>query len=1594
MALGARLPLVGAQAVILGMAAFSSNAKTVEGQLRSMGQAAYYLDRTSSRAFNNVSASFGGLATAAGAAAAVLISAATAAAGAAVIMSQRYGKEMAFVGAIAELTSSQVRELNNVQLAISRTSTTNATDLAKVSGEMLKAGVAFKDVTEGGIAAANAMVVASNGELDAARAASIAQVATAAFSATQTTITQAANAATAAVQKSSITFTGFADALRQGGAVAARAGLTFEQFAAVVATVGQQITSGTEIGTGLRVMFQRLQNPTDEAVKIMQQYRLSLYDAQGAVRPFFDTLTNLEQAFGRNAIQSGKLTQAQRDHALAVLFDTRVVKTLSVLLDEGTDQYVKMLDAAGNTDVFEVAADIMRATGNQMRAARNNAEALAIAFGEGLDPVINHATGSLLRWLQTLDLEKAREFGRTISNNIYNAFSSLGVIIPQLLPFVGSLVRTLALLATVPVAMTVAGWIVALNGWLGRLAFAASSHATFVALTVANFARTAAGAVASFAVMTAAAAVWAATMVGNALIVSGAFAVQLVRAVVAASAVVVAAIAAQSAAVIAYSAGAVAVLATATAAHLLHSVQAVAAATAVALVYSGALAIALIEYSSTVARVVGVAIAAFTRQAAVAIATALTTARAFAVTLAQSLAAFARTAVAVSIAVGRAFILNMARAVVAAVTTMVLAFGPLLLGVAAIGTAVFLLAKAWANNWGDIQGIVGRAVQWIIEKLNAFLDALEQLPIIGEFIGGARAGIAGFFNNLPGFVVTASNAVQGFVSETIAGFKSIQNLKLPEFSEFADDLAEVNRQADAARDAVRALENARVPSIPTVETEPGVIPGADGGGGGGDDAAKAAEKAAEELANAIGRAEELVEDFNDDVRLQTERTANDIAKLYDKAGDDIAASMNKASKDIGEAIDDTNKKLQGMADERAIREDADRRRNALEDVLDEQTRMRDEGLEIVEQGHEWELEDAKRMFDEQQELARRANDKRLEDAAITRDIDRENEDRAFEKSQDQLERNLDKELDAEENALKERIDLRERELEQRQDQEERALEARLDALEEELDREQEAEEDALKKRQDQREDALQAQLDAEARLREEARDIAEISREDTEARAKAESEYTKELSIGVKQSIAQARLDEKLRKIQEDTQEARAQFDQRKLEAGEDLAFEAQQEARLQDLREQFDREDLELEARHENKTKELREANERALLDLRALHEAQMVDLRRQAEEAMTELRVEHEHRRIDLTERLEQDASRRRRDRAEEDRQFANDQEQAKRDFAERQEREALKESRRIQDEERIRRNELDRQETEFKARQEQARDALRKQLEEEDYQRQLVNVRREHDLRIAQINETLAEEQEKTRTKLDQDVKDLQTNLDERIDTIRSQYVDRLEDIMRAGGEAIMPMVDEITGHIAAGLDSITESANATIEALAAAFDASEKLASAQANLQAQRDRPGGGGGGGGVAAPLRPGGKPGETEWEVKNFLENQAKASAQVAADAAALAGIGIGGAAAAIANALGGFQYGGEVPGRFGEEVLVRAHGGERFEGIGSYGTTMTAVRMAEAMYQRGTQGTGVTNNYSYNVEANYGRVQPEGSVRQDLGALVALTRR
>lgn len=1499
-----RLPYIGAEAVVLGMAAFNANAATVQQQLNAMGRASYMMERTSRGAFQGFAGVGTNAMTAVSTGAMIATGVITALGAAAVLAGQRYERAMQNLGAISESTSSQINELGKAQLAVASNSTLSAMELAKASSEMVKAGVSIKDVTKDALSAVNDLLIISEGELKAADAGVALQVGMRNFHATAK---QVVDTTTAAVLSSTLTFTGYAQAMKAAGPIAAQFGLSIEQFGAMVGTASLRIASGTEVGNGLRQMFLRLQAPSKDASELMQQYGVSLYDTHGAARPMVQIISDLSEQFSNQAVAAGKLTQQERDHALAVIFGTRAGRSATVVIEEGTQAYGEMLEEMKRLEASKIAETFLAQTGAKAEIAANRINVLGIAFGQGLDPFINSATSSLVKWLQSINDEKVFALGQAVGGALYQAFSNIGeiigtVIIPayerlfdafgRLDTAIGKLINSSGLMSAIIqfIGRSMIGWAAITAATIDTLAALADMSAQ-VANTLDGYIDTVSSGFQQLGPVVA----QAGSIVGEAIqqVVSDfvGFGIMLIN-----------------------TAGEI----------------------------TDALSANFLNVLGNVKDVAGGVLAAFALMAS------------------GTLPIFG-------------YMVNAAEeAMNAILSTLDHAFG------------------GWSGFWTAAQQAVVTAVQNILKTVNHLLDQMEKLPILGGIVGGARAAIGGFFNAIPKWSAQAGAGITKFTSGAGTAFTNFAKNIGRNVQDFTAQLNAINTEARRKRDEMLSLLQQKKKASPDLgdDTEPGFLP--DKG---------AADKAAKQLQELLDKADELWQDFNKDIAKDQRKLTSDIVELYNRAADGMTKAMEKANKAITDAQIDAYNKVNQMASDKIFADREKALKKALEEEQKDTKQFREWDKEDAENAHKRDLDNDAIFAREQRQQREEEFDKYLAGMALRRDRDRQDEDRVFEASQQARADKLAYEQNIEDDALDKRLDTRERELKKEQDALERTLRADIDKREAALQAIQDAEdraldvklaneERALKKSQDQREAALQAILDAEDTTRQQQRDVAEINADDAAQRAVAQKEYNDEVAKGVKQSIAQTRLNEKLAKINKETTGKQSDLAQRQKAAQEDADFEAAQETRMAALRATFEAEDLarekaadeaklKLDQEHEAQTLALKVKTDGELLAQQASFEAATFELRKKNEEEKTRVQNEQEAARHALANKLEYEALLRSREREDEDREYSEEQTKRKNNFQKIEDEKARADARRIEDSERERTRLQQVADREFAEQQERDKEELEKKLDDEGYQRRVFQIGMEAMERINVAKSTLAEEQQLTRDKLAQDILDLEGNMEDRIKTIRESYLDKLQDIVKDGGAKLQPVVDEVTSNINDSLDGIRTAAEEATTALLAVFDAQRKLASSPPTLVVGNKVAG--------AAVFRNGEDPdppygttrgnytylGGGVWAYDNSTDTGSQADDSL----------------------YSRYDRGGVIPGPWGQPVPIMAHGGERFEGIGAHAATLAAVRAAESMWSSGIGAGSTTNNYNYNVDANYSQVQSPSSVAQDLRALAILTR-
>lgn len=85
------------------------------------------------------------------------------------------------------------------------------------------------------------------------------------------------------------------------------------------------------------------------------------------------------------------------------------------------------------------------------------------------------------------------------------------------------------------------------------------------------------------------------------------------------------------------------------------------------------------------------------------------------------------------------------------------------------------------------------------------------------------------------------------------------------------------------------------------------------------------------------------------------------------------------------------------------------------------------------------------------------------------------------------------------------------------------------------------------------------------------------------------------------------------------------------------------------------------------------------------------------------------------------------------------------------------------------------------------------------------------------------------------------------------------------------------------------------------------------------------------------------------------------------------------------------FATGGTIPGPYGKPILIVAHGGEQFLGLGRKVPTM--VQTTQSRTINNNMGSNVYNT-NYNVNANYEKQQSPGNIAMDLRAIASRARR
>lgn len=298
---------------------------------------------------------------------------------------------MSRVAAVAGASAGEQRALADAALDAGQATVFSATEAAKAQEELAKAGVRTADILGGALR--GSLDLAAAGGLDLAKSAEISAQAMNIFGLQGKDVAHIADVLTAGANKSAAGVDDLGMALSQGGLMAKQTGLSLEDTVGALSAFADNALKGSDAGTSMKTMLQRLNPQSDEAARLMDDLGLRAYDAQG-------NFVGLAEYSGKLQSALSGMSAEQRNAALSTLFGADAVRAATILYQQGEAgirKYIAGVDDQGAAQRMAARmTDNLKGDIEQLGGAIETALIKGGSGGaEGLRSIAQAATGAV-----------------------------------------------------------------------------------------------------------------------------------------------------------------------------------------------------------------------------------------------------------------------------------------------------------------------------------------------------------------------------------------------------------------------------------------------------------------------------------------------------------------------------------------------------------------------------------------------------------------------------------------------------------------------------------------------------------------------------------------------------------------------------------------------------------------------------------------------------------------------------------------------------------------------------------------------------------------------------------------------------------------------------------------------------------------------------------------------------------------------------------------------------------------------------------------------------------------------------------------------
>jgi TP901 family phage tail tape measure protein len=302
----------------------------------------------------------------------------------------KFDKELSNVRAVTGASAKEMGQLRAAALEAGKSTSFTATEAARAEAELARAGISVADITGGALK--GSLALAAAGQVDLTEAAVVSAQAMNTFGLKGKDVTHIADLLAAGANKSAADVHGLAMSLRMGGLLAHQTGLSIEDTVGVLSAFADHALIGSDAGTSLKVMLQRLVPQSKEAKGAMDAIGFSAYDSQGKFVGLTELAARMKTSFS-------KLTPEARNAAMATIFGADAVRSATILYELGADGIKKYTDAVNDQGAAGRMASVQ--TDNLIGDLERLRGAIEVALIES-GSAANGALRDMTQWITRL----------------------------------------------------------------------------------------------------------------------------------------------------------------------------------------------------------------------------------------------------------------------------------------------------------------------------------------------------------------------------------------------------------------------------------------------------------------------------------------------------------------------------------------------------------------------------------------------------------------------------------------------------------------------------------------------------------------------------------------------------------------------------------------------------------------------------------------------------------------------------------------------------------------------------------------------------------------------------------------------------------------------------------------------------------------------------------------------------------------------------------------------------------------------------------------------------------------------------------------